>query len=97
MTSPHAPELVAVCKRALFGGYSVVEAARLIPPLAYDLDSDGGDSDLNLFRAIDSEAEYVPVFSVRDRREEEASAAKDEELAQVESFYGDADADFYRA
>lgn len=97
MPSHHASKLVAICRRALLGEYSVVEAARLISTLAHDLDPDSGDSDLNLFRAIDSETDHLPVGHVRDRWQKEALAKRGEELAKVESFYSDAAADSYRA
>ena len=97
MPSDLASKLVTICRRAVLGEFSVIEASRLICALCHDPDPDFEDSDLNLFRTIYDETEHLPVGKFRDNWAREALERKDAEIAEVESFYKEAAAASYRA
>jgi hypothetical protein len=79
-------EAVRICRAVLNGEKGVIEAARILSRVRFDLDAEN-DSDFLIFVGIDSETDHLPVGETRNRWNPEALRLKDRELAEAESLF----------
>jgi hypothetical protein len=77
-------KIVAICEAVLREEIGVIAASRKLSRLGFDLFL-GRDADFELFDAVDSETDHLPVDSERQNWSRDALARKDEEIAKAES------------
>lgn len=79
----HHERVLATCRGLLEGRIGVIEAARELSRLRFDLDAED-DPDFRVFVAIDSETDHLPVGTVRRDWGPDALEAKDREIREYE-------------
>ncbi len=77
---------IDLCQSVLDGRISILEATRLLFPLAHT-DAIQSEEDRILIIAIDSETDDLPVGHVRELWAPDALKEKDLEIARAESLY----------
>jgi hypothetical protein len=77
-------KIVAICETVLREEIGVIAASRKLSRFGLDLFG-GRDADFELFEAIDSETDHLPIDSERQNWSLDALARKDQEIAKAES------------
>lgn len=77
-------KIVATAKDMLTGDIGIILGSRKLYSLSYEL-GDQRDLDFNIFIAVDSETDHLPVDDERENWSEEALKRKDVEIAEYES------------
>src|SRR4029078_6496091 len=81
-------KLVALCEAVLAEEIGIIAPSRRIHRLVFQLPGTR-DDEFNLFVAIDSDTDHLPVDRERRNWSTEALERKDKEIAEAESFYKD--------
>jgi hypothetical protein len=81
-------EIVTIANAILNGETGIILGSRQLSSLRYEL-SDERDPDFNIFIAIDSETDHLPVDNERENWSVEALKRKDVEIAEYEAYHKD--------
>ena len=82
----HCRKVRALAQRIIDGQVGIIEGSRQILLYQSWLHA-RGDEAFNVFRAIESQTDHLPIGKVRDLWSPDALKEKDKEIKEVEEFY----------
>ncbi|MCP4674179.1 MAG: DUF2489 domain-containing protein [Deltaproteobacteria bacterium] len=77
-------EVIDVANKIIDGATGVIEGARELHVLQYEVSEDDFDSDFMVFNAINSETDHLPIGKVREQWSSSTLEMKDEEKTAAE-------------
>jgi hypothetical protein len=82
-------EMVEIAKSIIDNKINIIEGVRKITSMRFEVTDDESDPDFQIFIAIDSEADHLPVGNERKYWSSDALQLKDQEIKRVGEFYFD--------
>jgi hypothetical protein len=79
-------EIVLIAKSLLKQQIGIVEASRILIRLRYEAQLED-EENLNIFRAIDSETDHLPIGLLRENYSSTKLVEVDEEIKKCDEFY----------